>query len=202
MPSNRDAFSYLDFDTSKGVVYSGSTQSLTENLFPKLKLFNPKMRIILLLLDFDELLIPTVLLEAWEQFKLLNIYIVDYRNEQKIVYGFNPFNKTFVNFNFHLKKQAEFRDQFESFARHRVRNLFEYSLRTTFFKFFMVADGETDDAGNFKLDSLRFSNGEALRILSKVANFTVEFVKTLDGVTYGWKTANGSYTGNVRKNIF
>ena len=65
----------------------------------------------------------------------------------------------------------------------------------------MVSDGKTDRNGNFLLETLRFPDGEGLKLLSKHANFSVEFVKSKDGFTYGWKAKNGTYTGEDMKDL-
>lgn len=186
----------MDYDQTKGLIYFGSAASIDEDLFIKIVHFNPKMRLLLLMNDLTTSTVKSTCLKAWLNHKILNIYMIDSIILIK-AHAYNPFNGTIITFNMDNIKGGEI----QSFEKDRIKNLHGHILKVTYFKFFMVADGKTDSKGKFDIKTLRFPDGEALRLLSKKANFTVEFLKTPDGVTYGWKTANGSYTGEKKSKI-
>lgn len=160
----------------------------------KIAQFNPKLRILIILNDFDfSSLVENVFELAWK-YKILNIYAVDYLFPSQI-YAYNPFDKALHTFSVNNINYATI----QNFEHARIRNLKGYKLKVTFFNSFLVSDGKTDENGNFLLETLRFPDGEAVKLLSKLANFTVEFVKSKDGFTYGWKAKNGTYTGEKIK---
>jgi hypothetical protein len=191
LPSTRDSFNNLDYDLTKGLIYFGASTSAKQSLFPKLSKFNPKIRLMLVLSDFNENILLELFSIAWEDFKILNIYIVDFR-QLSTFYAFNPFNRTIVRFIANKSFDAKL---IKSFEKARISNLHGTRLRSSFFTFFMLADGQADQQGNFNFETLRFPDGETVRILAKTSNFSVDIIKTADGITYGWKNPNGSFTG-------
>lgn len=61
----------------------------------------------------------------------------------------------------------------------------------------MVCYGERDAEGNLILSSLKFQDSETLKILSKMANFKIKFVKSPDGIKHGYQTSNYTFTGSL-----
>lgn len=162
-----------------------------EEILPKIAQYNPKLRVLIFLNDFVlSHLVDDIFNVAWNNYKILNIYVVDFLFPTQ-VYAYNPFDRTLVTFAVDNINNVSIRN----FEKARIANLKGYKLKVTYFDFFLVADGKTDENGMYIIETLRFPDGEGLKLLSKLANFSVEFVKTANGITYGWRHENGTYTG-------
>lgn len=114
------------------------------------------------------------------------------------IYAYNPFSNDdkLVKFLFDYNFVKEFL-VLKSFMKNRYQDLNQFPLRVVLFRFMMVCYGERDAEGNLILSSLKFQDSETLKILSKMANFKIKFVKSPDGIKHGYQTSNYTFTGSL-----
>lgn len=196
----------IDFDRTRGLIYYGESKNLLNDFIPKIGNFNPKMRLLIFLTDeFDEKLLMETFASAWKRHKISDVFISfdqEFRkySETFRIYAFNIFHRHSVgqlvklNFPFLLGDGLNLLKRFEAT---RYKNLNGYSLKVVLFQFMMVCSGVEYKNGSYELSTLKFQDAEALKILSKLANFTIEFVKSPDGVKHGYQTSNFTFTGSL-----
>ncbi|KAG5671016.1 hypothetical protein PVAND_001236 [Polypedilum vanderplanki] len=194
----------MDFDTTRGLIYHGSSEKLLNEVFPKIASFNPKIRFLIIITDeeFEELLIK-IFTDAWEKFRIFDIFII-YDEEFKDffqlfnIYGFYLFRpkpqliQIEVPFLF-----GDGLERLENFKQTRFNKLEGYELKVVLFTFIMVCEGQVDENGNFILETLRLQDSEILKILSKFADFKIKFVKSPDGINHGYQASNNTFTGSL-----
>jgi hypothetical protein len=145
-----------------------------------------------------------IFLVAWREHKIYDI-LVAFENEfiekesSMTIYAYNTFDENsddqLIEFEFSRYSSDEYY-KLQSFVQDRQQNLKGFTLRVVLFKFMMVCDGEEDEHGNFRKETLKFQDSETLKILSKVANFTIKFVKSSDGILHGYQLSNDTFTGS------
>lgn len=189
-----------------GFIYHGTAQSLYDEVFPKLKNFNPKIRTLIVLSgSFSQELLKEIFTKAWKEFKIFDILIIF---DQEIRKYFEPFSiyvfNTFAAFHQNQLFDVRFSNEasgglkaFERFQMNRHRNLNGFPLKVVLFQFMMVCEGTEYKNGSYKIDTLKYQDAEALKILSKFANFSIQFVKSSDGVKHGYQTSNYTFTGSL-----
>lgn len=196
----------LDFDLTTGFVYLGSSQILLNEIIPKLSKFNPKTTTLLFLTDkFSSDLVTKIFQVSWDGYKIHDVFIVFHDEFDKYfepfsIYTFNTFHQSspnqLVEILFHYNYTVA-TDTLQKFKVNRYRDLHGYRLKVVLFQFMMVCSGTEYKNGSFDIESLKFQDAEALKILSKIANFTIEFVKSADGVKHGYQTSNFTFTGSL-----
>lgn len=189
-----------------GFIYHGSAQNLYDEVFPKLKNFNPKIRTLIVLSEsFSRELLKEIFTKAWTNFKIFDIVIIfdqEFKRyfEPFSIYAFNTFEASHQNQLFEAKFSGEASEGLESFERfqtNRNSNLNGYQLKVVLFQFMMVCEGTEYPNGTYKIDTLKYQDAEALKIMSKFANFSINFVKSSDGVKHGYQSSNYTFTGSL-----
>lgn len=198
----------MDFDTTRGLIFHGSAAILLHKVFPKIEKYNPKTRFLIFLTGHvtDEKM-HEIFLKGWNQYRIHDIFIIIDEEFKRFfqtfsVYSYNFFTNERIDGHQLIKIDFAFMfgeglDQLESFKLKRFSNLNGYSLKVVLFRFLMVCAGEIDSSGNFILDTLKFQDAEALKILSKYMNFTIKFVKSSDGINHGYQNSNKTFTGSL-----
>lgn len=199
----------IDFDTTSGFIYHGNSEKLFTDFFPKIKRINPKIRLLVFLTDescYEEIYVK-IFNVAWQKFRIYDLFITCDSEFQQLfnsfsIFAYNLFTnddeKKLIKFTFDYDF-VEAMDELRIFIKNRYRNLNGYPLKVVIFRFMMMCDGDEDSNGNFILKSLKFQDGEMLKILSKIANFQVNFVKSPDGVMHGYQSINNNntFTGSL-----
>lgn len=195
----------MDFDTTSGLILHLNSQKILHEVFPKISSFNPKIRFLIFLTgNVTEEMLKEIFLQGWTKYRIYDVFIIIDEEFKKFfhsfhVYSYNHFTiqeKKLVSMEITYKFQSGLKAMNE-FKNKRFRNLNKYPLKVVLFRFMMVCDGETDESGNFKLETLKFQDAEALMILSKQMNFSIKFVKSSDGVNHGYQTSNKTFTGSL-----
>ena len=197
----------MDFDTTRGLIFHGSVENLLQNVFPKIIKYNPKTRLLIFLTaEITDNTMHEIFLKGWNQYRIHDIFIIIDEEFKKFFQTFSLYSyNLFTNKNTDsqlIKIDFPFMfgdglDQLESFKLSRFSNLNGYALKVVLFQFLMVCEGELDSSGKFKLETLKFQDAEALKILSKYMNFIIQFVKSTDGINHGYQTSNNTFTGSL-----
>ncbi|XP_070494137.1 uncharacterized protein [Chironomus tepperi] len=197
----------MDFDMTRGFIFHGSAENLIQNVFKKVGKHNPKTRFLIFLTGVvTEDTMHEIFVKGWNQNRIHDIFII-IDEEFKLffqpfsVYSYNLFDNAKTSSQL-IKIEFPFMfgdglDQLETFKLKRFSNLNGYPLKVVLFQFLMVCKGEMDPSGNFILETLKFQDPEALKILSKYMNFSIQFVKSTDGINHGYETSNKTFTGSL-----
>lgn len=189
-----------------GFIFHGNSRKLFAEIFPKIKSLNPKMRVLIFLTESEcrEKLIEEIFIVAWKSFRIFDLFIICDEEFRTFFETFHIFAyKLFTNeanklikipFDFYF---AEGLDLLQAFMESRFRDLNGFPLKVVLFRFMMVCDGEEDENGNLILEKLKFQDAETLKILSNLANFSIKFVKSPDGIKHGYQTSNNTFTGSL-----
>lgn len=192
----------IDFDQTKGLIFHGNSQQLLKNIFPKIAKVNPKIRLLIFLTDeFSQELYEKIFIDAWNNFRIYDLFIINDSEYRKIykpfnVYAYKLFSSDAQMLNFEIDFSFdEGLGGLKDFMADRFKNLEQYSLNVVIFRFMMVCEGDEDENGNLKLENLKFQDAEVLKILSSLANFKVNLVKSPDEIKHGYESSNGTFTG-------
>lgn len=171
-------------------------------VFPKISKFNPKIRFLVLSTDKKPFDLQKMFVDAWKLFKIYDLFIAHLEDFQKhfddfSVFAFDTFNELSKNRLIELKIYSNFTTNLEKFQKDRHSNLNGRKLKVVLFRFMMVCEGIEYQNGSYNIESLKYQDAEALKILSKVANFSIEFVKSQDNVNHGYQTSNFTFTGSL-----
>lgn len=196
----------IDFDTTRGCIYYGTAKNLLNEVLPQLGNFNPKIRLLVFLTGEVSIeLLREIFTTAWNDFKICEIFItfdIEFRKffQPFSIYVFNIFSTDHIdtqlieiNFPFAL----EGLEKLEAFDANLYKNLNNFPLKVVLFQFMMVCHGIEFENGSYIVESLKWQDAEAMKIISKVANFSIEFVKSPDGVKHGYQTSNFTFTGSL-----
>lgn len=196
----------IDFDMTRALIFYGSSDDVLFDILPRLGKFNPKIKILIFLIDdSSNELLKKIFSDAWKLHKIADIFIIVDREFKKYfesfsVYTYHTFNNDITNqlieINFSNERKDGL-DMLKAFEKNRFKNLNGFKLRVVLFQFMMVCSGVEYPNGTYELDSLKFQDAEALKILSKIMNFTISFVKSPDGVKHGYQTSNFTFTGSL-----
>ncbi|KAL7022552.1 hypothetical protein ACKWTF_012293 [Chironomus riparius] len=197
----------MDFDTTRGLIFHGSVENLLQDVFPKIGKYNPKTRFLIFLTgETSDNIMHEIFLKGWNQYRIHDIFIIIDEEFKQFFQTFNLYSyNLFTNKNTKaqlIKIEFPFMfgdglDLLESFTDTRFSNLNGYALKVVLFQFLMVCKGEMDSSGYFLLETLKFQDAEALKILSKYMNFIIQFVKSADGINHGYQTSNKTFTGSL-----
>lgn len=193
----------IDFDMTRGFIFHGNSQSLFAEIFPKIRSINPKMRVLIFLTDAcSSEIYEEIFIIAWQKYRISDLFMLcddEFRQLFKPlqIFSYNPFSNdklVKIEFDYNFGEGLEV---LKSFMKNRYRDMNQFPLRVVLFRFMMVCYGERDADGNLILNSLKFQDAETLKILSKIANFKIKFVKSPDGIKHGYQTSNFTFTGSL-----
>lgn len=196
----------IDFDLNKGMIIEGSLQFILEIAFPRVAVFNHKMRILLLICDeISDIDLIRMFNDTWEKFKIFDIFLInlhDNENDKLTVYSYFTFHSSLpenrlVKFNFTASRPSPGFDSLRQFIKETRSNLNGFKLRAVIFPFMMVCSASRFSNGSLNFDSLKYQDAENLKILSKFANFTVKLVDSPDKILHGFQNSNNKFTGSL-----
>lgn len=192
----------IDFDLTKGLIYEGSTEFLVNELFPRIRNYNHKMRILYKSkenLSMRQLM--NLFIDSWKKFKIFDFFILlpNDTNQNSSIFAFKIFHKEqtlnqLVKFD---TSDLESFDDFRKFENEKIGSLNGFELQVVIFRFMMVCDGNEYRNGTLDINSLKFQDAENLKILSKYANFSVKLVNSPDKILYGYQDSNFKLTGSL-----
>lgn len=186
-------------DKNANALFYGSTSYVKNILLPQLGKHIPKSKAFVILNDFNEASVHRILNDSFRKFKLSQLLITDSNqfmreSENFAVYAYHPYHWNGENvqkFNIVGSNLKSYHD-FEAKRYHQANG---NKLRIFYFNTMVSAKGQQFKNGSFNIDTLGYDDGENLRIFSRQLNFTVEFIRSPDHHTYGYRDKNGTFTG-------
>jgi hypothetical protein len=189
----------IDFDTTKGLIFYGNQKTFISEIVPRQGIYNPKIVIFAFIENFSSSNLENIFKEAFDRFKIVKLFIADANllsdSTSLDIFTFNPFNPGLRKFRFSIETFELDRANFNEFIDDRSKNFHGFPLRVAIFPFFVLCMGETFPNMTMKHDTYRLHDGEALKVLSKFANFTVKLTMSNDGVKHGYEMKNHSFSG-------
>lgn len=178
------------------------------NMLKVISSINPRSKLMIMFMDYEDENAKKILLEAYQKFKMLNVAIFMVNDERqngqllKTILRLllhNPYlrNPQFMSFDFTISNVAKHFATINSFIKMRVRNLQEFSLRVSIFETPMICKAVYDK--NKKLSHFTYVEGELLLILSKMMNFTPIYDRLHEDQSskFGFQYPNGTFTGSL-----
>lgn len=183
-----------DFDDQRSGIFLGTSKYFIDTISRKISQSNPKQKVLAILTDFEESSVENILKYSHKQFELTRLYITSYEDLKNgasvsihtydlVAYG----QPTIRKFSIRTKLSRHFL----TFNSKRYSNWNKNEMRISLHPFSLAAkiDLKTCDP-----KSLRYIDGEILKIFSQYFNFSMKLlINTKGGL--GTKLPNGSLTG-------
>lgn len=195
------------FPTSHGYFIRTNLKDFENGLFEKLAKANPKIGLMINIVDLTLDESKNQLKIGYEKYKMLNTaamcYIPKFENENGMQYEiniclYNPFHEdspeTFC-IEFNLLNLNENLKIMENFRKKRIENLQGYNMKVNIFEYDMKSVAVFDKKG--KLSHYTYPDGEILNFIAKYMNFTPVYITNTDEDNYGYQDANGNFTGSL-----
>ncbi|XP_058464154.1 uncharacterized protein LOC131438256 [Malaya genurostris] len=184
----------------------GSSEILTNEILPYIAHENHKAKIILISYCLTSNRKSEIFYKAWYEYKLLNVFIINYLSESRIqACLFNPFTKNrnetkitstdlFCTILRNNEQAKNYIGHFNNFVQNRITNLNGYTLTIA-----MHESEGSISAFDCILDNITLSDidTQILTIMREKMNFTVSFVESELELSMGFVFPNGSLAGSL-----
>ncbi|KAG5670745.1 hypothetical protein PVAND_000986 [Polypedilum vanderplanki] len=184
------------YPRTKGYFLKGLYDDVIKFL-EELSKYNTRMKILVIIMDkgFEDT--EKLMKIAFEKFKMLNIAVLIFVNQEEFLCMRNPFsgnlNERKPEFKcWSMKDHEILQDEIKNFIEDRISNLQKYPLKIDVYDQPLLCKLKRDRNGNIK--SITYSSCEIVNVLAKKLNFQPIYVVT-DGSNDHIK--NGSWTGAI-----
>ena len=202
-----DSGGLSSYPTSHGYFIQTNLKDFENGLFEKLAKANPKICLMINIVDLTLEESKNQLKIGYEKYKMLNTAALctvrKFGSDESTEYTiniclYNPFREEFSDtfcIEFDLLNLDQNLKIMENFRRERIENLQGYNLKVNIFEYDMKSVAVFDKKG--KLSHYTYPDGEILNFIARYMNFTPVYIKNDDGDNYGYQDGNGNFTGSL-----
>jgi len=191
-----------EYPRTHGIHMKGTIEQ-AEEIIPRIAKHNPRMKLLIFLVNGSYEKAEKVLRDGYNNHKMLNIAILMAFYNHIITFClYNPYagddkvrRPEFKSWNVTRSNYEEVLKPIEDFIENRVRNLQKYPLKVAIFTNAMhvwpIADG------NGAITRYKYPDGDLIHLLSQKMNFTPIYSHPGGEKLQGFQLPNGSFTGSL-----